>query len=319
MVYFFVIAVSFITTFLTTPTIRYAGLRFYAIDKRNARKVHNKVITKLGGIAIYFGFITGLIILVFLEFKTFNIYKINIGGLVLCSTLMLIFGIYDDFQNSGPALKLIVQIIVALLLTRLGFTLERIFIPGLIDISLGKFSVPFTVLWIVGITNAVNLTDGLDGLAAGLAGIVYLFLCVNAFLLKDYLVLYASLSILGATIAFLKYNFYPSKIFMGDTGSLFLGFTIASLGVHRYYRVEGLINPFFPITVIILLLPITDIILAIVRRVKRRQNIFSGDSCHMHHYYMKLGFNQVNTVLRFYIMTFSLGLASLLITFAYFH
>jgi len=315
---FFIFSISFITTFLITPTIRYAGLKFYAIDKRGQRKIHTKVITKLGGIAIYCGFISGLIIFTILDFNLLNKSLITLAGLVLCSTLMLILGVYDDFQNSRPIKKLLMQIIIALLLVRVGFVLDRVLLPGIIDIKLDKLAVPISVIWLVGISNAINLTDGLDGLAAGIVAIISLFFCFQAFIFQDHFILYISLSLMGASMAFLRYNFYPSKIFMGDTGSLFLGFIVGSIAIYNPHVRTNLTNPYFIPALITLTLPIIDVIFSIARRVLRKQNIFIGDFCHIHHYYIKLGFTQAQTAIRFYIMTFFLGSVSLIITYLYF-
>lgn len=316
MIYFFIFAVSFIIVFLITPTIRYAGLRFSAIDKKNYRKLHKKVVTRLGGLAIYLGFLGGLIIIAIFDISFLKLHISQMGGLIICSTLMLMLGMYDDFQGSGALQKLIIQIMIAFLLVKIGFRLERIFIPNLIDINLGILSIPFTILWLVGITNAINLIDGLDGLAAGIVVIVSLFLCLYGILLKENFIIFISLALLGANLAFLKYNFYPAKIFMGDTGSLFLGFLIGGLAIYRS-NPENLNNLFFLPVAFALLLPIMDTVIAIVRRIFKKQHIFRSDFCHIHHYFIKLGFNQVQAVKRFYLMTFCLGAASLAIIYIY--
>jgi len=316
MIYFFIFAISFIIVFLITPNIRYVGLKFYAIDKKNHRKIHTKVITKLGGLAIYFGFLGGLLIAAIFAPDFLKVDISQIMGFIICSTLMLILGVYDDFQSSGAFTKLLIQTIIALLLIKIGFKLERIFIPGLIDINLGILSIPLTILWLVGITNAINLIDGLDGLAAGIVSIVSLFFCLYGFFLKENFVIFASLALMGANLAFLRYNFYPAKIFMGDTGSLFLGFAIASLGTYRPNSVNTN-NVFFVPVAFILLLPIMDISFAVIRRILKKQHLLRGDFSHIHHFYIRLGFNQIQTVTRFYIMTFCLGIASLSIIYTY--
>ena len=182
MIYFFIFAISFIIVFLITPTIRYIGLKFYAIDKRNHRKIHKKIVTKLGGLAIYFGFLGGLLIAPVFDIVFFKVHIFKIMGLIICSTLMLILGMYDDFHGSKALQKLVIQILISLLLIKIGFSLQRIIIPGLIDINLGILSVPLTILWLIGITNAINLIDGLDGLAAGIVAIAALFFCLYGLL-----------------------------------------------------------------------------------------------------------------------------------------
>jgi len=196
---------------------------------------------------------------------------------------------------------------------KVGFILKGIVVPGVINIQFGIFSIPITMLWIVGIVNAINLIDGLDGLAAGIVGIASLFIFIFGLVLKDIFSIYISLTLTGASFAFLKYNFYPAKIFMGDTGSLFLGLVIACLGI--YQPPSHLTNPYFIPVSILLFLPILDTNFAIIRRILRKQSIFSGDSSHIHHYFIKRGFNQIQTVIGFYVMTFILGAISLSVLF----
>jgi len=309
--YFLIFSVSFIIVFLITPNIRYLALKFYAIDKVNKRKIHSKVITKLGGLAIYLGFLGGLFCLVILDPAFFRNYYLTILGLLISATLILILGIYDDFQGSSALLKFLIQIIISFLIIKSGFLLKGIFLPGLINIEFGIFSIPLTILWLVGIVNAVNLIDGLDGLAAGVIGIAASFIFVLALILKDNLTICVSLALAGACFAFLRYNFYPAKIFMGDTGSLFLGLIVACLGIYQPSLRLG--NPYFIPVVIIIFLPILDTILAVIRRISRKKNIFSGDSSHIHHYLLKKGFTQAQVAVKFYLVTFTLGIASLFI------
>lgn len=318
MIYFFILAVSYIVVFLITPNIRYVGLRFSAIDKREQRKIHKKVITKLGGLGIFLGFIAGLGVIAIFDKDFFKMNYFGIASLLACLGLMLTLGMYDDFQGSNAFTKLFIEIIVALLLLKIGFRLERIFFPGLIDFPLGRFSAVITVFWLVGIINAINLIDGLDGLAAGVAAIVSFFICIYGILLGEKLIIFISLALVGANLAFLRYNFHPAKIFMGDTGSLFLGCTLGALAIYQP-KTLNISNPLFLPVAFTLLLPIMDTFFAVIRRLLRKQPIFIGDSCHLHHYYIKLGFSQIHTVVSFYAMTFSLGLGSLAIIYAYQH
>lgn len=315
MKYFFIPAVAFLITFLLTPTIRYAALKFYVIDKINQRKIHTKIVTKSGGLSIYLGFLGGLLVLVLFDFNFLRSNFSLLIGLVICSSLMLLLGMYDDFHGSGAFLKITIQFIISLLVVKIGFILKGIHICGYFDIEFGILGIPFTVLWILWITNAVNLLDGLDGLAAGVIGIASFFIFLNGLIKGDSLVAFIALALAGANLAFLKYNFYPAKIFMGDTGSLFLGLIMAFLGLYRN-NPGDLYNAYFIPTFLVLLLPILDTVFAVARRILRKQHIFKGDSSHIHHYYIKHGFTQVVTVKRFYFMTFALGIVSLL--FVYF-
>jgi UDP-GlcNAc:undecaprenyl-phosphate GlcNAc-1-phosphate transferase len=293
------------------------ALRLSAVDKRNHRKIHNKLIAQLGGAAVYVGLLGGLAIVGVLVPEFFKSNISQLGGFIICATLMLMLGVYDDFQSTGALTKFTVQIIIACLLVQVGFRLENIFIPGLGDINFGILSIPVTILWLVGITNAFNLIDGLDGLATGLAAIIFLFFCLHGFLFKENFIVYVSLSLMGASIAFLMYNFYPAKIFLGDTGSLFLGFAIGALALYRG-NAGGSNNLFFFPAVVIIFLPILDTAFAIMRRIMRRQYIFRGDNCHIHHYYIKQGYSQIQVVTGFYIVTFCFGIISLLTVCCYF-
>ncbi|MCU0666028.1 MAG: undecaprenyl/decaprenyl-phosphate alpha-N-acetylglucosaminyl 1-phosphate transferase [Candidatus Omnitrophica bacterium] len=314
MAYFFVVAISFIIVFLITPTIRYIALKFYAIDKTNHRKIHKKIVTKLGGLAIYLGVLGGLSVISLFDFSFFRVNFSLFFSLLIGITLILMLGIYDDFQGSSARLKFIIQIIISFMIIKSGFLLENVTIGKFININLGMFSIPITLLWLVGITNAINLLDGLDGLASGVVGVTSLFIFIFSLILQDVFVSCVALALFGAILAFLRYNFYPAKIFMGDTGSLFLGLSVGCLGVYK--PMGSVQNHYFVPVVLLLFLPILDTVLAIMRRVLRRQNIFTGDSSHIHHYFMKLGFSQPETVIRFYIITFILGLFSLFIIIA---
>ncbi|MDD5617549.1 MAG: MraY family glycosyltransferase, partial [Candidatus Omnitrophica bacterium] len=287
MLYLLIIIVSFMVVYLSIPNIRYVALRFFVIDKKNDRKIHNKLITKMGGLGIYLGFIAGLAIITIFDLGILKINIQEISGIIICATLMLLLGIYDDLNGSNAVTKLTVQIIIALLFIKMGFKIERIYIANFIDLRLGIFSIPVTVLWISGITNAINLIDGLDGLAAGIVAINSLFFCLFGIIIKNNFIIFTSLSLLGANLAFLYYNFYPAKIFMGDTGSLFLGFIIACMAIYKTEVINN--NSLLVPSILILFLPILDMILAIVRRISRRKNVFKGDATHIHHYCIKLG------------------------------
>jgi len=307
---FFLIALSFIIVYLITPNIRYLALRFSVIDKVNKRKIHKKIIAKLGGLGIYLGFLGAILTLAILNPQFLKANFNSIATVLISSTLMLMLGIYDDFQGSGALLKFVIQIIISLLVIKSGFILTGIFIGDLVSFKFGIFSIPLTLLWLVGVTNAVNLMDGLDGLASGLVGIALCFFFVFGLILGDKFVPYVSLSLAGACFAFLKYNFFPAKIFMGDSGSLFLGLTLACLSIYQPPSSDK-INPYFIPAAILLFMPLLDTAFAIIRRLLRKKNIFSGDSSHIHHYFLKKGFSQPQTTVRFYLITFGFGIISL--------
>lgn len=312
----FIFIIPFLIVYLATPNIRYIALRSSVIDRKNSRKIHKKLITKLGGMGIYCGLLGGLIIVGVFQNDFFSSHSIQFLGLTICASLMLLLGIYDDFLGSNARTKFIVQIIISLLAINAGFRLQRFTIPNVIDLPLGNADIVVTVLWLVGITNAINLIDGLDGLAASVVSVASFFFCLYGLILGEHLVTYIALSLLGANLAFLRYNFYPAKIFMGDTGSLFLGFVLGCLAIYQTPDKHQHNILFFPATVL-LLIPILDAVCAIIRRILRKQPIFSSDSSHIHHYYIKLGYSQTETVKRFCIMTFCLGSVAFLLIYYY--
>lgn len=313
MVYFFSVLVPLIIVFLITPFIRYFGLKLWAVDKKNHRKIHAKnVIVKFGGLGIYLGFLSGLIIMAVYDHGQFQAHAFEISGLAICATLALFLGMYDDLLGSKAQTKLIVQVVIACLLIKVGFVVEKIYIPGVLDLSLGVFRVPFTILWLVGITNAINLIDGLDGLAGGVVAIACLFFGFYGFYAGQPFISYLALALLGAVLGFLHYNFFPAKIFMGDSGSLFLGCMLASMGAY-VVKDAAMSNKFFLPSLVVLLIPVLDTTMAVVRRLVRRQHIFTSDASHIHHFFLKQGFSQVQVVLGFYAGTVLLGLLSLLL------
>jgi len=312
-IYFFILAISLIIVYLITPNIRYIALKFYVIDKVNHRKIHKKLVTKLGGLAIYAGFLGGLFIIVLFDINFFRSNFYPLAGLLICSSLMLLLGVYDDFQGSGALQKFIIQIIIAGLVIKSDFLLKGVSIPGIIDLKFGMFSIPLTIFWLVGITNSVNLIDGLDGLAAGLSGIAASFIFFSGLMTGDVFISYVALALAGACFAFLRYNFYPAKIFMGDTGSLFLGLIIGILALYRSNPASSS-NTYFLPAVCVLFIPIVDTVFAIIRRLLRKQHIFKGDFSHVHHYFIKKGYSQSAAVIRFYLVTLGFGILALLIT-----
>lgn len=312
MSYLFTFVVSFITVFLVTPTIRYVALKFYVIDKKNSRKIHKKFITKLGGAAIYLGFLGGLFTVFIFQPQFLKSNFSMLSSLLVGSTLMLFLGIYDDLEGSGASLKLFIQAVISLLIIDRGFILKGVFLPGALNINFGIFSIPLTLFWLMSMTNAINLLDGLDGLAAGVCGIASFFVFLFGMISKDSFISYVALSLSGASLAFLRYNFYPAKIFMGDTGSLFLGLVLGCLAINRPQGTASN-NPYFIVTFFVLLLPIIDIIYAVIRRSIRRQSILRSDSSHIHHRYIKHGYTQTQTAISFYLITFAMGVVSLFV------
>ncbi|CAM5334547.1 glycosyl transferase [Bacillus safensis FO-36b] [Bacillus safensis subsp. safensis] len=273
--------VSLATILIVTPIVKKFAIKIRAVDQPNKRKVHDKVMPRMGGLAIFIGVAAGALAGgLFLHNK---ITAISVGAV-----LIVILGIFDDKYNLSARFKFLVQVLVACLIVSTGLKLDFFSVPSLTDrIELGWMAYPLTVLWIVGITNAINLIDGLDGLAAGISVIGLSTIAVMAFSADKILILSLSLVVIGSTIGFLFYNFHPAKIFMGDTGSLFLGYMISVLSLLGLYKSVTLFSVVVP--VIILGVPIFDTTFAIIRRILNKQPISAPDKSHIHHRLMAFG------------------------------
>lgn len=298
-----------VVALISTPVIRALAFHVGAVDiPKDNRRMHNHPIPRMGGLAIFLGFL--LSVLIFLPLSE------QLRGMLLGTVIIVILGIFDDIYALPAKPKFLVQIVAALLAVLAG---NRIFILSNINIfssnpywDLGWLSIPISVLWIVGITNAVNLIDGLDGLACGVSTISSMTLLVIAFTVSepDVAILMAALS--GATIGFLPYNLNPAKIFMGDTGSTFLGFVLATVSIQGLFKFYTIIS--FAVPFLMLGLPIFDTSFAILRRISKGQSPMSPDRGHIHHRLIDMGFSQKQAVAVLYIISAILGLSAVVLT-----
>lgn len=295
---------AFAITYGTTPLVRKFAVRIGALDRPNSRKVHRSLMPYLGGIAIYLGFIA--VVLAAIPLSK------SILGLILGSTIILILGVVDDLKELSPKVKLLGQIAAALLVIPFGIRVDILTNPFNGVLHLGVFSIPVTVFWIIAVTNAVNLIDGLDGLAAGVAGVAASTLAVVAWTLGQTTVVYLAVILAASTFAFLRYNFHPARIFMGDGGAMFLGFALASLSVMGFTKGATLISLLVP--VVILGIPILDTLFAIVRRYANHRPILQADRDHLHHRLLALGLTHRQTVLVIYSLSIILGGSAVLLT-----
>lgn len=286
---YFTLVICFIASVIITPLVKKAAIKIGALDQPNNRKVHTKLMPRLGGLAIYISFIIGLLVL-----QPQNELTLPI---VIGSFLIILTGALDDLLQITPKAKLTGQIAAALVVVLAGIQLQHINLPLGGTLEFGIFSIPLTILWIVGITNAINLIDGLDGLAAGVSSIALITITGMAFFMGNIFVASLSLIVLGSTLGFLIYNFYPAKIFMGDTGSLFLGYIISVLALLGFKNIT-MISLVVPI--IILGVPISDTIFAIIRRIVNKQPLSEADKSHLHHCLLRLGYSHRQTVLIIY-------------------
>lgn len=299
--------VPLIVTLLVTPFVIKLAYKIGAIDKTNHRKVHKKIMPRMGGLAIFIGVIAGY-------FAT-GLYNEKITAISIGGILIIMLGILDDIYELSAKIKFFAQVIIASIVVSTGLTIDFISIPLVVEkLQLGWLSYPITILWIVAITNAINLIDGLDGLAAGISSIGIATVAIMAMFAGKELILALALIVLGSTIGFLFYNFHPAKIFMGDTGALFLGYSISILSLLGLFKSVTLFS--FVIPIIILGVPIFDTAFAILRRFINKQPISAPDKAHLHHKMMALGLSHKNTVLVLYAVSILFSILAVILSSA---
>ncbi len=290
--------------FTTTPAVSALAYKIGAIDvPRDERRMHKKPTPRIGGLAIFAGFVIAT--LVFCEI-TPELIAIYLGGMIIVAV-----GIIDDCIQIRSWVKLIAQIGVALIAVSQGVVLEHFNFFGQY-IHFGAFSIPITVLWIVGLTNAINLIDGLDGLACGVSAISSLSLLVVMLLKGQWPVAMLTAIIVGACLGFLPFNFNPAKIFMGDTGALFLGYAMAVISVTGVFKLHTIISFMIPLS--IFGLPLCDTAFAFTRRILSGRSPFSADRGHLHHRLIDMGFSQKQSVGILYAICGILGTSAIMFT-----
>ena len=262
---------------------------------------------RIGGLAIYCGFMAA--ILAMLNFAELTQEVANgVIGLLLGGTLIVIIGLIDDYKNLPAKVKLLGQILAACVVVYFDVRIDVITDPFGDYLYLEYLAAPATVFWIVGLTNTVNLIDGLDGLAAGVSTIASITIMLVALQEDVMIVALFTAALAGAALGFLRYNFNPAKIFMGDTGSMFLGFILAGISVIGAVKCTATIALIVPI--LALGLPIMDTTFAIIRRYRGGVPIFKPDKGHLHHRLLDLGFSQRQAVLLMYVISALLGLSA---------
>jgi UDP-GlcNAc:undecaprenyl-phosphate GlcNAc-1-phosphate transferase len=301
-------------TLLFTPWAIKLAIAAGVVDRPQARRVHTKPTPRWGGLAMYAAFVLAIFISVPIRHYGLGepistILNKQVIGILLGATLMTAIGAIDDKISLPAKVKLLGQILAATVLLFFGVRFMAAF--G-IDLNphtahagqnaLFYLAAFLTVLWVVAVTNTMNLIDGLDGLAAGITGIAAMtFLIISLMIKGTFGEALLAAMLLGVCLGFLRYNFYPAKVFMGDAGSHFLGFTIAALSILQNWKVATGVA--FAIPVLILAVPIFDTAFAIVRRLRRGQPIFSPDKGHLHHRLLNRGLDQRTVVLTIYLLT----------------
>lgn len=302
--YVVALLVAWLGTDLLIPHVVRLAKLIGKMDVPDARKVHKEPIPRLGGIAIFLGSILSLVTIELLQPGFFTTQS-HWYGIIIGSSLMFLLGVIDDLKTLSAKFKFIYQIGAALIAYYMGIKILVLSNPmGGMLILPDWLSMFMTVFWLVGITNTINLIDGLDGLAAGVSMIAGITLSIIAIQTNQYLGAVIILTLVGSTIGFLRYNFNPAKIFMGDSGSLFLGFTLASISITGVLKLAATVTILLPL--LILGVPIFDTTFAIVRRALSGKPIFQPDKGHLHHRLLGIGLSQRRVVIVIY------GISSLL-------
>jgi UDP-GlcNAc:undecaprenyl-phosphate GlcNAc-1-phosphate transferase len=291
--------IALIVALVMTPLVKKLAFKVGAIDKPNHRKVHTRIMPRMGGLAIYIAFVGGYLLLSpFIPEGLLRPRDVNmINALLVGGTIIIILGALDDRFELSAKVKLLGQIAAACVVVfGFGVKIDLLNIPfgETMQPIAGWISIPLTILWIVGVTNAINLIDGLDGLAAGVSGIAIATIVVMASIMGFQPVILLSTLLLGGIVGFLVFNFHPAKIFMGDSGSLFLGFSLATLSMLGFKQVTMVS---FVTPLLIIGVPLSDTFFAIVRRWVNKRPIFAPDKGHLHHRLQDLGFSHRRTVL----------------------
>jgi len=300
------------TTLVATPLIKRLACRFGVIDAGEAqRKIHDVPIPLAGGLAIALAFASATLLLAFLGGPDLRSgYDTRLLAIALGGAFMLLVGLLDDVRGLNAYKKFLLQWSIGLFVSFLGLRIEHLVLPLGIELDLGIWAIPFTCIWIVGVCNAVNLIDGMDGLASGISALAFAFLFLIGLEVGNTDVALLCLALSAASLGFLVFNFNPATIFLGDTGSLFLGYLLATLSLEVFLG-AGQGVPFL-VPVLLLALPIGDTAWAMGRRFLQGRPIFSPDRGHIHHRFMAFGYTQRETVLTLYLFTVLLGHLSLI-------
>ena len=296
-------------SFLSTPLVKTLAYKVGAIDvPKDNRRMHKVPIPRLGGLAIFLAFLLSALIFADIDRQ--------LQGILLGSVIIVVLGALDDVLALKALPKLIVQILAAGVAVYHGCVIQFISNPNVFSsatyVNLGWLSVPITIIWIVAITNAVNFIDGLDGLAVGVSSISAASLIVIALMVAETNIAIILCALFGACLGFIPYNMNPAKIFMGDSGSTFLGYILATLSITGLFKMYAIIS--FAVPFLILGLPIFDICFAFLRRIAHGQNPMQADRGHVHHRLIDMGFTQKQAVAIAYMLTAILGLAAVVLT-----
>ncbi|MCU0535300.1 MAG: undecaprenyl/decaprenyl-phosphate alpha-N-acetylglucosaminyl 1-phosphate transferase [Hydrococcus sp. Prado102] len=291
----------------STPVIRTIGLKNGYTDRPGERKIHERPMVRLGGVSIFVGTLTAIALIWWLGgFKgLYHNKEWEILGVVLGGLAFFLIGLADDLYNLTPGTRLIAQTICAAAAWGMGVRIDFLSIPldGLIYTS--WLSLPITVIWLVGMANAINWIDGVDGLAAGVSGIAAVVMLIVTLFMNQPAAALIAAALAGGALGFLRYNFNPAQIFMGDGGAYFMGFTLAAVGVIGLVKTTAVTAVLLPY--LILAVPILDMSTVIFSRLSKGKSPFKADKSHLHHRLLKAGLSQRLSVVFIYALTLWVG------------
>jgi len=298
--YLLILASAFALAVSATPLVRRLAVRLGVVDQPNARKIHARPMPLMGGVAIYVAFIAALIV------WGDRFYVRQVVGILLGASLCSVLGLWDDRRSIGAGFKLVGQVVAAMVLVLTGVQVQML--------PYAAVNVALTVLWVVGITNAMNLLDNMDGLSGGIGAIAAAFFLLMAAMSGQYLVGTLAAALLGACIGFLVYNVNPASIFMGDAGSLFLGFTLAAAGIKLRFP-DNVAFVTWMVPVLVLAMPIFDTTLVFVSRLRRGLNpLTHPGKDHVSHRLVSAGMTHREAVLTLYLVSCALGVLAMYVT-----
>ncbi len=305
---------AFLLSLVVIPIIIRLSHKKKWYDIPNNRKIHKGLIPRTGGLGIFISlflsaFIVSYIIYLFFNNSVKTIIEIKYLFLFLCILMVHIMGLVDDFITLKATYKLFIQFLAAALITLAGFVVKTISLPYIGTIQLGILSYPLTILWIVSIANAINLVDGMDGLAGGISSFAALSLGIISLINGNFATAIISFSLFGAIAGFLRYNLPPARIFMGDSGSMLIGFTLAVIPLTGISKAASLGTLIIPIT--LLTVPIIDTLSAIIRRILQKRPIISPDKEHIHHKLLDMGMSEKKILKIIYGFCFYLSIVSI--------
>ncbi|UBF25378.1 undecaprenyl/decaprenyl-phosphate alpha-N-acetylglucosaminyl 1-phosphate transferase [Kovacikia minuta CCNUW1] len=313
--HFIAFFVSALVVLWTTPIVKKIGLKAGLVDPPGGRKIHKRPMVRLGGVSIFAGTVIALLLVWWTggfgtlpPSKEYEVWGVTIGGIAF-----FLIGFADDLFTLPALSRLLMQIFVAGMAWQAGVQINFLTIPfaGMVQLQ-DWISLPITIIWLVGIANAINMIDGLDGLAAGVSGIAAVVMMIVCLFMNQPAAALIAAALAGGALGFLRYNFNPAQIFMGDGGAYFMGFTLAGVGIIGL--VKGVTTVAVLLPYLILAVPILDISSVVIDRLRRGKSPFAADKRHLHHRLLQAGLSQRLIVIFIYSLTLWVGSLALAIS-----